>query len=569
MPKPKPRLTIPTTDPPDLVAGRAALGRGAWSEAMVAFSRLLEAEQAPAIAAEASAGIGLASYWTGESERSVAALERALSLYGDLRQPAAAARIACTLADVQLTYFGAAAVANGLIQQAEHLLEGEPIEPTHAWVHVYRGHYDLMVDKNPTAALARARDALRIAHKVDAPEPAVVALALEGLALVTTGDVGEGMPRLDEASAAAVTRGLDDLNAVAWACCYLIHGCESVRDFPRAADWCQRVMSFCDQFGLEPIFGSCRTRYALVLTWQGRWDAADAELRALLDATAQGQPTPLRRIGLVALGELRRRQGAHDEAERAFHLAGEHQLGLLGQASLALDRGEPDLAIDLSDRVLRRLPAQERAGRTDALLIHCRAAAAIGDTARARAAAHELAETASRIRTAPLLAAAAFASGFVAAAEGDDDAARTAFEDAVSQYDSGGAPLEAALARLELADALDRLGRHRTAEREARLAKDALASLGARAYLSRAVDMLERFVQPAAERKDASSTLALSERELEVLALVARGLTNEEIADRLILSPHTIKRHIANVLMKLGESTRAAAVARATRAGLL
>jgi pimeloyl-ACP methyl ester carboxylesterase/DNA-binding CsgD family transcriptional regulator len=61
----------------------------------------------------------------------------------------------------------------------------------------------------------------------------------------------------------------------------------------------------------------------------------------------------------------------------------------------------------------------------------------------------------------------------------------------------------------------------------------------------------------------------LSARELEILHLVAAGLSDAEIADRLVLSPHTVHRHVANIRTKLGLPSRAAAVAHATRLGLL
>ena len=57
----------------------------------------------------------------------------------------------------------------------------------------------------------------------------------------------------------------------------------------------------------------------------------------------------------------------------------------------------------------------------------------------------------------------------------------------------------------------------------------------------------------------------LSAREVEVLALVARGLTDEEIATQLVLSPHTVHRHVANIRRKLGASSRSAAVGEASR----
>jgi pimeloyl-ACP methyl ester carboxylesterase/DNA-binding CsgD family transcriptional regulator len=61
----------------------------------------------------------------------------------------------------------------------------------------------------------------------------------------------------------------------------------------------------------------------------------------------------------------------------------------------------------------------------------------------------------------------------------------------------------------------------------------------------------------------------LSRRETEVLRLVAAGLSNREIASSLVLSEHTVHRHVANILRKLTQSTRAAAAAHATRVGLI
>jgi pimeloyl-ACP methyl ester carboxylesterase/DNA-binding CsgD family transcriptional regulator len=68
---------------------------------------------------------------------------------------------------------------------------------------------------------------------------------------------------------------------------------------------------------------------------------------------------------------------------------------------------------------------------------------------------------------------------------------------------------------------------------------------------------------------DADVLDELSAREREVLALVAQGLSDAQIAERLVISPHTVHRHVANILAKLRLPTRAAAAARAARAGLL
>jgi ATP/maltotriose-dependent transcriptional regulator MalT len=63
--------------------------------------------------------------------------------------------------------------------------------------------------------------------------------------------------------------------------------------------------------------------------------------------------------------------------------------------------------------------------------------------------------------------------------------------------------------------------------------------------------------------------VVLSGREREVLALIASGLSDQEIAEQLILSYHTVHRHVANIRHKLGRGSRAAAVAEAARLGLL
>ncbi|MEO5901955.1 MAG: helix-turn-helix transcriptional regulator, partial [Ilumatobacteraceae bacterium] len=65
------------------------------------------------------------------------------------------------------------------------------------------------------------------------------------------------------------------------------------------------------------------------------------------------------------------------------------------------------------------------------------------------------------------------------------------------------------------------------------------------------------------------AAVLLSGREREVLTLVASGLTDREIAEQLVLSQHTVHRHVANIRHKLGRGSRAAAVAEAGRLGLL
>ena len=74
-------------------------------------------------------------------------------------------------------------------------------------------------------------------------------------------------------------------------------------------------------------------------------------------------------------------------------------------------------------------------------------------------------------------------------------------------------------------------------------------------------------VQPS--RSSEQEAVVLSNREREVLACIARGLSDREIAEDLVLSTHTVHRHVANIRRKLGRRSRTAAVAEAARLGLL
>jgi DNA-binding NarL/FixJ family response regulator len=154
-------------------------------------------------------------------------------------------------------------------------------------------------------------------------------------------------------------------------------------------------------------------------------------------------------------------------------------------------------------------------------------------------------------------------AGQLAFARGDHEEARRASEDAIDRLTDASAPYDAAVARLWLSRALAALRRPDSADAQARSARDAFASLGAERELARAEALL------AGPSGAAEELGELSPREVEVLRLVAHGLGDAEIAGRLVLSPHTVHRHVANVRTKLRQPSRTAAVAYAARAGLL
>jgi DNA-binding NarL/FixJ family response regulator len=134
----------------------------------------------------------------------------------------------------------------------------------------------------------------------------------------------------------------------------------------------------------------------------------------------------------------------------------------------------------------------------------------------------------------------------------------------VDGYGRSGAPFETARARLELATSLFALGRNDAAERETATALESLLELGAEVEAKRARRQLVAIGGGGSTRLP-----EVTPREREVLCLLAEGLTNRQIATRLVVSEHTIHRHVTNILRKLDLPSRTAAAARAVQAGLL
>jgi RNA polymerase sigma factor (sigma-70 family) len=195
-----------------------------------------------------------------------------------------------------------------------------------------------------------------------------------------------------------------------------------------------------------------------------------------------------------------------------------------------------------------------------------RARAALDQPEEAAAALAALREIEAAVGTQALQASVDFVAGLLAAARGDHDRARPLLEDACDRFDRSGGPFEAALARIELATTLVALGRNDVARQEAAAALNQLLALGAEPDAERA----RRLHDVATGREEAAVPLPeLTPREREVLSLVSEGLTNRQIAERLVVSEHTIHRHVTNILRKLGLPSRAAAAALAARHGLL
>ena len=557
-----------TIDP--LAAGWQALTAGEWKEARVHFEAALRQEESAA----ALEGLGWTAWWLNDVAVTFDARERAYRHYREDDDNQAAARVAVFLAADHFVRRGEHAVGNGWFQRAHHLLDGIEPCPEHAMLAIWESYVAVIFHHDTATARRLGAAARALAGSLGEVDLEMLAQASLGFATVCEGNIAEGMRLLDEATAAAVGGEMTDPDAIVTTCCYLISACERVRDYDRAGQWCDRAIRLADRWSYRFMFAYCRTHYAGVLIWRGEWIEAEAELEAATGELATTFPA-MAAEGIARLAELRRRQGRVEDAQALLDrldaqplraLGG--KLALLGRAALALDRGDATTAIDLAERFLRGVPAEDRLERIDGLELLARAQAARGDHAHAVRSMAELQAITGAIATPSLRAVTSFVEGVMAAANGDYEEARRRFEDAVDLFDVGGAPYEAARSRLELGSALTALGRVDAAAREARAALIILEKIGAARESERAAGLL-RHLEAAAPERAGNEAAGLTRRELEILRLVAQGLSDKEAAAGLGLSEHTVHRHISNVLNKLDVPSRTAAVAQAAQRGLL
>ena len=537
-----------------VTAGWDALSRGAWEEAL---ALLAGADEDP----EALEAMGVAHWWLDDADATIDTRERAYRNYRDRGDHLGAARVAGALAWDSILFGTRTAVARGWLDRAGRLLESEPPGPEHAWLAVREAEVALATG-DPSRAKEAAERAIAIAEEIGREDVQVVGRSLEGLALVHEGLIDEGMRRLDESAVAAKGGDIKDLMWVGKVCCNLIAACERVGDVERATQWCAEVKEFARRWELRTLFNVCRTQYAAVLLQSGAWAEAEAELQGALEVFSGGRRGSLVE-GTARLGELRRRQGRLDEARSLFGQSERSWVARLGSVELALDEGDAATALALAERLERATEKDRHLDRIAVLALLARAALEAGAVATAADASAELDALAADVGTTRARAAAARAGGESALASGELELGRRRLEDAVDLFGLCEAPYERARARLQLARVQLKLGSEQRATAEARAARAAFGELDARLDLAAASLLLDR----ADGRSHPESPL--TPREREVLGFVAAGRSNREIASELVVSPHTVHRHVANILRKLGEPTRAAAAARATRDGLV
>ncbi len=526
------------------------LGCGHWLEARDALAEVAAGTGDP----EVHEGVAQAAWWLDDAATSLDAREAAYRAYRDVGDDVGAARAATSLGYDAMLFGRGVAVGRGWLSRAAELLEGRTEGPEPGWLAVREAEVALNVDHDAAAGLAAAVRAGEIGRAAGGGDLPVVARAIEGLARTRLGEVDDGMPMLDAAAAAATAGDVEDLMWVGKICCWLISACHDVNDLARAEDWCARVEQICLQRDLAPLFAVCRTQYATVQIARGDLEGAESTLVDVLDRLAGSHR--LSRLEAVAqLGELRRRQGRFVEAQSLLQQAGYGPVARASLARLRLDEGDAPRAWAVVDELLRSLPSEPPLERVDVLAAAVAAGVGAGHLEPARTAADELARIAEAVGIDAVSAQASAAAARLAGATTAVDRWR----DAVRLFSLAGLGFDEAECRLDLADALVAGGDRPGAREQATLALRTLRPLRSGHAYERA--------RALAATPDGSGPL--TDRQTDVLRLLARGHTNVEIAAGLHLSEHTVHRHVANIYTALDVGSRAAAAAYAAGHGLV
>ncbi len=497
-----------------------------------------------------------AAWWVSRIDECITARERAYALYVEEGEMRPAARQALLLYDHH-TWKARRGVAGGWLQRARRVLASEAecaeqggllvreAEATHS-------HGAL------EQAVETAERAVEIGRRLADRNLEADALQAIGRLLVDAGRPAEGLAYYDEAMLLAVEGKLNPFET-GKVYCSLISACEELGDHQRAAEWTEFGARWSEGHPVTVFPGLCRVHRAEMLQLRGEWAEAEEEARRayteLCDVNVFNSGS-----AFYEIGEIRRRLGDLDGAEEAFRRADE--LGRQPQPGFALLRLAQGRIGAAATGIARAVSEESwnRLGRAKLLPAQVEITLVAGDVDTARAAVAELEAIAQEYDSTGLQAAASLARGRFELAVEDPSCACGTLRRALHEWQDLELPYEVASTRVLMGRACREAGDEEAAVSSFDAAAAIFQRLGAGVDAERA-----RSLRTGA----ASLPEGLTEREAEVLRLVAAGHTNKEIAGRLFLADKTVARHLSNIFAKIGVSSRAAATAYAFEHGIV
>ncbi|MHC6593625.1 LuxR C-terminal-related transcriptional regulator [Arthrobacter sp. C152] len=533
--------------------GRSAFREHRWTDAFESFR---DADQRGGLPAADIERLATAEILTGSAGSGLESLTRAHEEYLVVGDIAGAARCAAWMA-IHLMNRGENARAAGWLARGQRLVDELPQPDAVEGFLLIPAALGKLYGGDPQTALQLFTRMGKIAQRFQDKDLAALSLLGSGQATLALGRAGEGLQMFDEVMV-AVTAG--ELSAVpsGIAYCAVIGNCHVAFDLERALQWTAALDSWCRaRPDMVAFSGQCQAHRAELFRQHGAWSEALAAARAAQERSAGGDPQALYG-GYYQQGEVQRLTGQLEESEASYREAArsgyEPQPGL---ALLWLARGE---ALRAQAMIRRASALADTATRRHLLPALVEIELAVPDLSAARQGAEDLVRFAGECPMPMVRALARHADGAVSLAEGDPAGASRALREAWHLWRGLEVPYEAARCRTLVGRACLELGDETSARMEFEAAHAEFLELGAAPAAAWTASLL---------RKDDGGTPGpLTPREIDVLRLVASGQGNRAIAAALFLSEKTVARHISNIFLKLGLTSRAAATRYAFEQGI-